>query len=50
MEEPGLPGMIFDAITGCELDTQKSLASSIYLSGGTTMTPGLSSRLEKELK
>lgn len=50
MEEQGLPGMIFDSITSCDINLRKALASSIYLSGGTTMTPGLSSRLEKELK
>ena len=42
--------MIFDSITSCDINLRKALASSIYLSGGTTMTPGLSSRLEKELK
>lgn len=41
--------MIYNSICGCPLDIQKELAANIYLSGGTSMIPGISSRLEYEL-
>ena len=50
LEDGGMANMIYDSITGCDLDIQKELAQNIWLSGGTSMTPGLSSRLEQELK
>ena len=49
-EDDGLPDMIYNAITACPLDIQKPLAANIWLSGGTTMIPGLSSRIEHDLK
>lgn len=42
--------MIYDSICACDMDVQKSLASNIWLSGGTTMIPGLSSRIEHDVK
>lgn len=50
VDQDGMAEMIYKSITGCDLDIQKALASNIWLSGGTTMTPGLSSRLENEIK
>ena len=50
LEDPGMAEMIYNSITTCEMDMQKVLAQNIWLSGGTSMTPGLSSRLEHELK
>lgn len=41
--------MVYKSITSCALDIQKSLAANIWLSGGTTMIPGLSSRIEHEI-
>ena len=50
MEDEGLPRMVYDCITQCEMDCQKELFNSIFISGGTSMIPGMSSRIEKELK
>jgi len=50
MEDEGLPRMVYDCIVKCEIDCQKELFNSIYLSGGTSMIPGMSSRIEKELQ
>jgi actin-related protein 2 len=50
LEDAGMAEMIYKSITECEMDMQKVLAQNIWLSGGTSMTPGLSSRLEHELK
>ena len=50
LEDDGMAQMVYNSICGCELDLQKALASNIWLSGGTTMIPGLSSRLEHEIK
>jgi actin-related protein 2 len=50
LEDAGMAEMIYNSITECEMDMQKVLAQNIWLSGGTSMTPGLSSRLEHELK
>ena len=41
--------MIYNSICGCPLDIQKELAANIYLSGGTSMIPGISARLEYEI-
>ena len=49
-EEDGLTEMIYKSITSCSMDIQKPLAANIWLSGGTTMIPGLSSRIEHDLK
>lgn len=49
-ESLGLPEMVYKSITECDLSIQKALVSNIWLSGGTSMIPGLSSRLEAELK
>lgn len=50
MEDDGLADMVYKSIVSCEMDLQKPLASSIWLSGGTSMIPGLSTRLEHELR
>ena len=49
-EDDGLTEMIYKSITSCPMDIQKPLAANIWLSGGTTMIPGLSSRIEHDLK
>lgn len=49
-EDDGLAEMIYKSITSCPMDIQKALAANIWLSGGTTMIPGLSSRIEHDLK
>lgn len=50
MEDDDMATMVYKSIASCPLELQKPLVSNIYLSGGTTMIPGMSSRLEKEIK
>jgi len=47
---PGLPGLVFNAIRKSDMHVQKGYFGHIVLSGGTTMFPGLSSRLEKDIR
>lgn len=49
-EDDDIATMVYNSICSCPLDIQKPLVSNIYLSGGTTMIPGMSSRIEKELE
>lgn len=49
-EQPGIAESLFNTIQGADLDVRSSLYKAIVLSGGSSMYPGLPSRLEKELK
>lgn len=49
-EGEGLAGLVFETIRKSDLHVQKDYFSHIVLSGGTTMFPGLSSRLERDIK
>lgn len=49
VEQDGLSKMVFDAIQRAAPDIRPQLYSHIVLSGGTTMYPGLPSRLEHDL-
>ncbi|PSC73391.1 actin related 2 [Micractinium conductrix] len=49
MEAPGAAELIFNCVQGCAIDNRLRLLGGVVLSGGTTMLPGLCSRLEKEL-
>lgn len=49
-EGEGLSDLIFSTIRKSDLHVQKEYFSNILLSGGTTMFPGMSSRLENDLK
>merc|ERR1719474_2493863 len=42
--------LVFDAINGADIDIRADLYKHIVLSGGSTMYPGLPSRLEREIK
>jgi actin-related protein 2 len=42
--------IVFDTIQSSDIDLRLDFYKSIVLSGGTTMYPGFSSRLEKEIK
>src|SRR5437667_5975284 len=42
--------MLFNTIQSADVDIRRSLFGHIVLSGGSSMYPGLPSRLEKELK
>lgn len=46
----GIHELIFDTINTADMDTRSEFYKHIVLSGGTTMYPGLPSRLEKEIK
>jgi actin-related protein 2 len=50
MEARGMSELIFDCINGCSIDLRVNLYKHIVLSGGTTMYPGLPSRLERDIK
>jgi len=45
----GMSEALFDSIEGCSADVRAVLRSHIVLSGGTTMYPGLPTRLEKDM-
>jgi len=49
MEASGIHDLAFQAITKCDMDVQKGLASNIVLSGGTMMFQGMRERMLKEL-
>jgi len=49
MESAGIHEIVYNNISGCDLDIRKDLYSNVVLSGGTTMLPGLPERLHKEL-
>ncbi len=50
VEQPGVGELLFNTIQAADLDIRSSLYKAIVLSGGSSMYPGLPSRLEKELK
>lgn len=50
VESPGVAELLFQTIQSAPLDTRSDLYKHIVLSGGSTMYPGLPSRLEKEVK
>ena len=50
VESVGISDLIFEAIDESPIDCFKPLISKIILTGGTTMFPGLSSRVEKDIK
>ncbi len=50
VEQPGIAEFLFQTIQAADVDVRSSLYKAIVLSGGSSMYPGLPSRLEKELK
>ncbi|KAG0204016.1 Arp2/3 complex subunit, actin nucleation center [Mortierella sp. GBA30] len=50
VEQPGVAELLFQTIQAAPVDTRPELYKHIVLSGGSTMYPGLPSRLEKEVK
>lgn len=50
VESVGLHEMLFNMIQEAEVDLRSSFYQHIVLSGGSTMYPGLPSRLEKEMR
>lgn len=49
-EAPGMAEAVFETVQRADLDIRSTLYNGIVLSGGTSMYPGLPSRLEKEIK
>lgn len=49
-EGEGLSHAVYQTIRKSSMDTQKGYFKNIVLSGGTTMFPGFSSRLERDLR
>lgn len=50
IEQPGIGELLFNMIQSVDVHIRSTLFKSIVLSGGSSMYPGFSSRLEKELK
>ena len=50
IEGDGIAELLFNAIQAGDMDIRADLYKHIVLSGGTTMYPGLPSRLEREIK
>ncbi|KAL3233017.1 Actin-related protein 2 [Nakaseomyces bracarensis] len=50
VEQPGIGELLFNTVQSADVDVRSSLYRAIVLSGGSSMYPGLPSRLEKELK
>lgn len=49
-EDSGIAQKLFDSLQTVDIDNFVSLAQNIYLTGGTTMFAGLSTRMYKELE
>merc|ERR1712232_407757 len=49
IESQGIHDLAFQALTKCDVDVQKGLASNIVLSGGTMMFKGMRERMLREL-
>lgn len=50
VEQPGVHQMLFNMIQEADIDLRPAFYKQIVLSGGSTMYPGFSSRLEKEMR
>ena len=50
VEGAGLAELLFNTIQAADIDLRSEFYKHIVLSGGTTMYPGLPSRLEREMK
>jgi len=50
VEQEGIATMLFNMINEADIDLRSAFYKHIVLSGGSTMYPGLPSRMEKEMK
>jgi len=50
VDGPGIAEMTFEMIQSADMDTRQAYYKHIVLSGGTSMFPGLPSRLEKDIR
>ena len=46
---PGLHEIVWKAIQACPIDQRRELSKKVYLSGASSLIPGLKERLQKEL-
>ncbi|KAL2916000.1 actin [Polyrhizophydium stewartii] len=49
LELPGIHETTYNSITKCDLDIRRDLFGNVVLSGGSTMYPGIASRMHREL-
>ncbi|KIJ95203.1 hypothetical protein K443DRAFT_333183 [Laccaria amethystina LaAM-08-1] len=49
LESAGIHETTYNSIFKCDLDIRRDLFGNVVLSGGTTMFPGISDRMQKEL-
>uniref|UniRef100_H2ZCW0 Uncharacterized protein n=1 Tax=Ciona savignyi TaxID=51511 RepID=H2ZCW0_CIOSA len=49
INSPGIHEILYNSISKCTLDTRRSLYSNIVLAGGSTLFPGFSERIRKEI-
>ena len=47
MESAGIHETTYNSIMKCDVDIRKDLYANTVLSGGTTMFPGISDRMQK---
>eukprot|EP01104_Vermistella_antarctica_P008952 TRINITY_DN2293_c0_g2_i1.p1 TRINITY_DN2293_c0_g2~~TRINITY_DN2293_c0_g2_i1.p1 ORF type:complete len:405 (+),score=143.01 TRINITY_DN2293_c0_g2_i1:46-1215(+) len=50
VEKGGMADLLFECIQGADIDCRTDFYNHIVLSGGSTMYPGLPSRLEKDIR
>lgn len=50
VEQPGMAELLFNTVQAAPVDVRSELYKHVVLSGGSSMYPGLPSRLEKEMK
>jgi actin-related protein len=50
MESVGVHQLVYNTIMKCDIDIRKDMYSNIVLSGGTTLHPGMETRLTQEMK
>ncbi|KAJ2922971.1 hypothetical protein H1R20_g14137, partial [Candolleomyces eurysporus] len=48
-EDPGIHEAAYNSILKCDIDVRRELFTNVVLSGGTTMFPGITDRMHKEL-
>ena len=49
MEHPGFVETLYSSIMKCDVDVRRDLYANTVLSGGSTMFPGISERIEKDM-
>ena len=48
-EFPGIHELVYNSIMTCDIDIRRNLYCNIILSGGNTMFPGITERMQKEI-